>query len=109
VAVADAERIFDTTTIAKAANQCLALKGIRASFVIGRTGNKEVKISARSDGSVNVQLLAEKLGGGGHYSMAAVTFDGSTCDTVRESLINVLDQHLSDAKNDDKTRKFGED
>lgn len=108
IAVADPHQIFDTTTIAKAANTCLALKGIHASFVIGRTASKEVKISARSDGSINVQLLAEKLGGGGHFSMAAVTFDGTDCETVRESLINVLDHHLGDAKSDINTKKFGE-
>ena len=104
VSIADPTKIFDNATIAKAANACLAFKGIHASFVIGRTGNKDIRISARSDGSINVQYLAEKLGGGGHFSMAAVSFDGTSCEEVREALINVLDTHLQDAKSDERLK-----
>lgn len=109
VAVDRDNEMIDSATIAKAANQCLTFKGTHAAFVIGRTGNKEVKISARSDGSINVQLLAEKLGGGGHFSMAAVTFDKSSIDEVREALLNVLDLYLNDATRDTKGVAEGDD
>lgn len=99
VSIANPEKIFDDSTISKAANECLSFKSVRASFVVGRTSTKEVKVSARSDGSVNVQLLAEKLGGGGHHSMAAVTFENRTCEEVKEAILNVLELHLEDAKN----------
>ena len=66
-------------------------------------------MSCRSDGTINVQLLAEKLGGGGHFSMSAVTFEKTTVEQVRESLINVLDAHLAEATNDDRNRKGEEE
>ena len=109
VALANPNEIYDQVTISKASNACLQFKGIHASFVFGHTSAREIKMSCRSDGTVNVQLLAEKLGGGGHYSMSAVTFDHSSMDEVREMLINVLDAHLAEATNDDRNRKGEEE
>ena len=99
-AIADPNQIFDTSSIAKAANACLSMKGIHASFVIGRTSGKEIKISARSDGLVNVSKLCEKLGGGGHFTSAAVTFLKSNVSEVEDMLLNVIRKHLSEAKSD---------
>ena len=99
-AIANPERIYDTSSIAKAANTCLNMKGIHASFVIGRTSGKEIKISARSDGLINVSKLCEKLGGGGHFTSAAVTFLKSDVEDVEEMLLNVIHKHLSEAKAD---------
>ena len=109
VAIANPAEIFDQVTISKASNACLQFKGIHASFVIGHTSSKEIKMSCRSDGTINVQLLAEKLGGGGHFSMSAVTFEKSSVEEVREALINVLDAHLAEATNDDRNRKGEEE
>ena len=109
IAIANPDEIYDQVTISKASNSCLQFKGIHASFVFGYTSPKEIKMSCRSDGTINVQLLAEKLGGGGHYSMSAVTFDKLGLDEVREMLINVLDAHLTEATNDDKIRKGEEE
>ena len=55
---------------AKTADRLLNVKKIRASFAVARMGS-DVFISARSDGSINVQLIMEGLGGGGHYNAAA--------------------------------------
>ena len=109
IAVANPNEIFDQVTISKASNACLQFKGIHASFVFGYTSSREIKMSCRSDGTINVQLLAEKLGGGGHYSMSAVTFEKLTLDQVREALINVLDAHLAEATNNDRNRKGEEE
>ena len=109
VAIANPADILDQVTISKASNACLSFKGVHASFVIGHTSSREIKMSCRSDGTINVQLLAEKLGGGGHFSMSAVTFDKSSVEEVREALINVLDAHLAEATNDDRNRKGEEE
>ena len=62
------------------------LKGNHVCFVAARISPKKVKVSARSDGSVNVQLLMEKLGGGGgHFASAAGVFENSTIDEVKEA------------------------
>ena len=99
--IADENEIFDNVAISKAATTCLELKGIHAAFVIGRISSKEIKISARSDGSINVSLLCEKLGGGGHYTSAAVSFLKSDVKAVEKQLQEVVNVYLKDAKNND--------
>ena len=95
----------DNATIAKAANRCLTFKGVHASFVIGKVGTHDVRMSGRSDGTINVQLLLEKIGGGGHFSSAAGTFEKSTIKSVKDTLYNVLDQYLNEATADAKSRR----
>jgi c-di-AMP phosphodiesterase-like protein len=97
--VSDDKDVIERSTLAKVANQIMQLKGINASFVIGRTGEKEVKCSARSDGTVNVQLLCEKMGGGGHFTMAACSFPNSSVDKVVATLNETLDEYLDAARN----------
>ena len=103
-AVADPGKEYDAAAIAKAANACLGMKGIHAAFVIGKTSARETKLSARSDGLINVSLLCEKLGGGGHFTSAAATFLKSDLKDVENMLINVINLHLADAKADAKRR-----
>ncbi|MCQ2776744.1 MAG: DHH family phosphoesterase [Bacilli bacterium] len=109
VAVADPNRLFDTATIAKAANECLTFKGNHASFVIGKTGPREVRMSCRSDGSINVQLLAEKLGGGGHFSSSAVSFNKANCDEVKQEVLAVISKYLKAATSAMKNMEVEED
>lgn len=90
--------IVERSTLAKVANQCMQLKGINACFVIGKTNNNEIRISARSDGTINVQVLCEKLGGGGHFSMAAAAFKDKNSKQVESLLLETLDEYLSDAR-----------
>ena len=103
-AIADKDKVYDASSIAKAANACLSMKEVHAAFVIGKTSSRETKISARSDGLINVSLLCEKLGGGGHFTSAAATFLKSDVKEVEGLLLNVIRLHLSEAKNDMKKR-----
>ena len=96
--VADDNDIIDNAAISKVANQLMQLKGINASFVIGRTQEKEVRISCRSDATINVQVLAEKMNGGGHFSAAAATFKNQTIEGVEAILLDTLSQYLSEAR-----------
>ena len=95
------DEIVDRATLAKACNACINLKGINAAFVIGRISADQVGISCRGDGSVNVQLVAEKLGGGGHFSMGAAQFMNITTQKAEELLINALDN----LKNEIRTKE----
>ena len=97
--LADENDIIERSTLAKVANQVMQLKGINACFVIGKTEEKEIRISARSDGTVNVQLLAEKMGGGGHFTSASALFKNQSIANVESTLIDVLDEHLTEARN----------
>ena len=108
-AVADPNKEYDAAAIAKAANACLGMKGIHAAFVIGKTSARETKLSARSDGLINVSLLCEKLGGGGHFTSAAATFLKSDLKDVENMLLNVINLHLADARADAKRRMINQD
>jgi c-di-AMP phosphodiesterase-like protein len=80
------------------------MKGIHVAFVVGKTGPKEIRMSCRSDGYLNVQLLAEKLGGGGHFTAAAATFKHNDLEKVEKELHDVLRKYSSEAKADSKMR-----
>ena len=99
IAKANQDRLYDHATIAKAANTCLTYKGVHAAFVIGKVSQREIRVSARSDGTINVSLLAEKLGGGGHFTSAAATFVGTDIKTVKEKILVVLETSLVEATN----------
>lgn len=95
----DEDDLIERATLSKVANQLMQLKGINACFVIGKSDQKTVRLSARSDGTVNVQLLCEKMGGGGHFTMAASAFTGSTIENVVGILNETLDEYLDAARN----------
>ena len=99
IAVANQDRLYDHATIAKAANLCLTFKGVHAAFVIGKVSNREIRVSARSDGTINVSLLTEKLGGGGHFTSAAATFNSSDVREVKKAILGVLESSLTEATN----------
>ena len=97
VAKTNKEDIVERAFLAKVANESLTLKDVKAVFVIGRTEVNEVSISARSDGSVNVQLILEKMGGGGHFNSAGVNKKGKALQDTYQELIKVLNLYLNDA------------
>ena len=99
IATANQDRLYDHATIAKAANMCLTYKGIHAAFVIGKVSAREIRVSARSDGTINVSLLSEKLGGGGHFTSAAATFVGTDVKNIKEKILVVLETSLKEATN----------
>ena len=75
---------------AQVADQLLTIKGVKASFVVGRNNEMKTVISARSMGEINVQVIMEKFGGGGHLTTAAAQVDSSIDETV-EKIMNVLE------------------
>ncbi|WP_125580374.1 DHH family phosphoesterase [Lacticaseibacillus suibinensis] len=81
---------YDPVIAAQAADTLLTLNGIEASFVITRRSDRKVGISARSLGDVNVQVLMEKLGGGGHLSNAATQVEGKSVSEVRTMLLAAI-------------------
>ncbi len=75
---------------AMAADELLAIRDVYASFVISQIDSKTVNISARSFGKINVQLVMEKLGGGGHQNMAAAQLSNVTLDKAMELLVDTI-------------------
>ena len=74
---------------AQAADELLGIQGVKASFVI-YSCKEGISISARSLGDVNVQLIMEALGGGGHQTMAGAQITGSTMEHVRQKLVELI-------------------
>lgn len=83
----------DRIAAAKAADRLLSVEGVSTSFVLFSV-DSEVSISARSDGNVNVQLVLEKLGGGGHFDSAGAQIKGITIKDALERLKNAIDAYL---------------
>lgn len=100
--VAEEGELIEQATLAKVANQCLQMKGVNAAFVIGNTDEKETRLSARSDGTINVQMLAEKMFGGGHFTSAGVSFKNQTIKKAEEKLLEVLNEYLNDARSQEQ-------
>lgn len=73
----------------QAADELLSIENVDASFVIYKTGNV-TNISARSLGILNVQVIMEKLGGGGHQTMAAVQLENTSFDEAKKMLIEAI-------------------
>lgn len=78
---------------AKSADELLTISDITASFVIGDVGEK-VCISGRSIGDINVQVILEKLGGGGHITLAGAQVEGMTKQEVKQELIKKIDEYF---------------
>ena len=88
IAIAHGEEInpYSQVLIAQTADILLTMKGVSASFVVARKINGDVGISSRSLGEINVQLIMEKLGGGGHLTNAACQIQNGMIDTAIEQL-----------------------
>ena len=86
ISVCNAEGVESPTVVgAQAANDLLDIKGVRASFVMTRYQGK-IFISARSIDDVNVQLVMEKMGGGGHLNIAGCQLEGVSIDEAIDML-----------------------
>ncbi len=110
--VKEAEIIHDTIAIstyeeetkdaslicAKAADELLTISDVTASFVIGTIGNK-VCISGRSIGDINVQVILEKLGGGGHITLAGAQLEGKTKQEAKQELMAKIDEYFEELGN----------
>lgn len=83
----------DRIIAAKAANNLLSVEGIEASFALMKIGDV-IHISARSNGSLNVQLILEKIGGGGHYDAAGAQLTGVTMREAVEKLKAAIDTQI---------------
>lgn len=101
IAVGEEEEKYDQLVIAQAADTLLNMKGVSASFVVGLRDDGKVAISARSQGEINVQLIMEALGGGGHLTNAAAQFDGVTPAKARERLLEVLKENFEEGGDED--------
>jgi len=95
ISVYDAEDKDANIICAKAADELLTISDITASFVIGNIGDK-ICISGRSLGDINVQVILEKLGGGGHITLAGAQVEGMSIYDVKRELIGKINEYFSE-------------
>jgi len=86
---------FDRVAAAKAADKLLTVRGVEASFALVEIDGV-IHISARSNGGINVQLILEKLGGGGHFDMAAAALRGEDMRAVLYRLKDAIDEYFKE-------------
>ncbi|MBL4937479.1 DHH family phosphoesterase [Clostridium sp. YIM B02515] len=91
------KEIEDTVLVAQAADELLNITGIQASFVLAKIGD-EVFISGRSLGDVNVQVIMESIGGGGHMTMAGTKFEADSIEDALEILQDAIDKNLRESE-----------
>ncbi len=83
---------------AKAADELLTISDVTASFVLGNTGEK-ICISGRSIGDINVQIILEKLGGGGHITLAGAQVEDMTMEEAKQELIIRINEYFTEIEN----------
>ncbi|MDT8862809.1 DHH family phosphoesterase [Alkalihalobacillus sp. MEB130] len=98
IATAGEEETYSQIIIAQAADTLLNMRDIVASFVISKRKDGVISISARSLGDVNVQLIMERLDGGGHLSNAATQLENVTIGEAKEQLQQAIDDYLEGGK-----------
>lgn len=86
---------YSRVCAAQAADELLSISGVRASFVFCPSADR-INISARSYGDMNVKKIVEKLGGGGHRTVAACQIKADNYDTAYKLLISAIDEYKAE-------------
>ena len=96
IAMGNEDKEYPSAMLAKASNALLEISGIKASFTIALINKGRIAVSARSTKDINVQIIMENMGGGGHFSMAAAQFEDKTLEEVRVLLEEKIHEYLED-------------
>ena len=97
-AVSFSEKYDDIAIVApQAADELLTIQGVKASFVLFQAGDG-VSCSARSLGAVNVQVIMEALGGGGHLTMAGAQMKGMEPAAAHAALLKAIDDYFENTE-----------
>ncbi|MBU3109760.1 DHH family phosphoesterase [Clostridium gasigenes] len=87
------ERLKESFMVARSADELLSISGIKVSFVLAKI-NDEIIVSGRSIGDINVQIILEAMGGGGHMNMAGTKLTNTTIESAIEQLKDAITKKL---------------
>ena len=93
--------IIPRSIASQAVDRMIEIKEISAAFAICKINKDEIAISARSDGNINVQIIMEKMGGGGHLSAAGMQVKDVLLSELYANLIKCIDEYLESVKDDE--------
>ena len=94
IAVGREDFYFDRPALAKISDEIISIVGIDVGITVGRLSNQTIGISARSLGTINVQVLMEKMGGGGHFNNAATQIHSDDINDVVKKLKQFIDEYI---------------
>ncbi|SNZ02303.1 c-di-AMP phosphodiesterase, consists of a GGDEF-like and DHH domains [Terribacillus aidingensis] len=94
ISTAEPGQVFGPVVIAQAADTLLTMDGVSASFVISEREDGRIGISARSLGQVNVQVIMEKMNGGGHLTNAATQIADKTVQEAKAELQRIVEEYV---------------
>lgn len=98
ISICEAGQLESPTVIgAKAANELLNIVGIKASFVLTEYQNK-IYVSSRAIDEIDVQLIMERLGGGGHLNVAGAQIQNSSVEEVKQRIEDILDNLMDEGE-----------
>lgn len=103
IAKGDPDANYEQVLIAQTADTLLSISNVKAAFVISRRMDEKISISARSLGEINVQVIMESLGGGGHLTNAAAQLDDDSLDLAEAKLKQAIDDYLNDQERGDES------
>ncbi len=92
------DRGLSRSMMSQIADMILSVKEVNAAFVIAKTSDVETAVSARSNGTVNVQMIMERMKGGGHMTAAALQRDNTTIADVKVELLQTVQDYFKEEK-----------
>lgn len=92
------DRLVSRSIMSQVADSILQIKDEQASFVIAKTSENQVAISARSRGKVNVQIIMENMKGGGHLTAAALQREGASVVELKNELIDSISRYFEEVE-----------
>ena len=102
IAAVDDKHLVNRTLMSQVADNMLEIKDVEAGFVIAKINDNEVAISARSKGIVNVQIIMEKMHGGGHFNAAALQRKDCSVSELRNELVNMIDEYIKEKQEEQR-------
>lgn len=94
IVAAESGEAYSPVLLAQTADTLLSMTGVSASFVISERKDDRIGISARSLGEVNVQIIMERMNGGGHLTNAATQIEDTTVEEVEVLLKEIIDEYV---------------
>ena len=87
--------------MSQVADSLLTIQNVEAAFIIAKDENGLTSISARSAGHINVQVIMEKMGGGGHMTAAAMQRPKAAIGDVKAELLEKIEEYWKEEENDE--------
>ena len=100
IALSTNDTLITRSLMSQAADKLMTIQNMHAAFVIAKGEDDQVCISARSDGTINVQIIMEKMHGGGHLTGAALQRKNTTVEALREELCATIEDYLKEVQNE---------